>query len=256
MEIWIALAAFAASMLTLFSGFGLGTILMPVFGLFFPIELAVAMTAVVHILNNLFKISLLAQQASRQTVLRFGLPSVFGGFAGAWVLTGLSRLPALHSWQYGDKIFEISWLKGIVALLMLIFALMELAPRLHKLNFARRYMTLGGLLSGFFGGLSGHQGALRSAFLINCGLSKEQFIATGVAVAVLVDLARLPVYFNRFASDRVLEHWPIMLLATCCAFAGAYLGARYLKKVTLAAVRWITATMILVIAFLLGAGIL
>jgi acyl-CoA reductase-like NAD-dependent aldehyde dehydrogenase len=42
------------------------------------------------------------------------------------------------------------------------------------------YLPVGGLLSGFFGGLSGHQGALRSVFLLRAGLTKESFIATGV----------------------------------------------------------------------------
>ncbi len=36
----IPLAALTVSCLTLFSGFGLGTLLMPVFALFFPIETA------------------------------------------------------------------------------------------------------------------------------------------------------------------------------------------------------------------------
>ena len=34
---WIGLAAFFAAGLTLFSGFGLGTLLTPVFALFFPL---------------------------------------------------------------------------------------------------------------------------------------------------------------------------------------------------------------------------
>ena len=46
------------------------------------------------------------------------------------------------------------------------------------------FLAAGGLLSGFLGGLSGHQGALRSAFLIKCGLSKEVFIASGVVIAL------------------------------------------------------------------------
>ena len=41
----VGLAAFGASALTLFSGFGLGTLLLPAFALFFPADLAVAMTA-------------------------------------------------------------------------------------------------------------------------------------------------------------------------------------------------------------------
>jgi uncharacterized membrane protein YfcA len=51
----LCLAALAASGLTLFSGFGLGTLLMPVFAIYFPIEIAVAMTAVVH--RPIFKLS-------------------------------------------------------------------------------------------------------------------------------------------------------------------------------------------------------
>ena len=44
----IPLAALVASGLTLFSGFGLGTLLTPIFALFMPVELAVAATAIVH----------------------------------------------------------------------------------------------------------------------------------------------------------------------------------------------------------------
>ncbi len=59
----VCAAALVASGLTLFSGFGLGTLLMPVFALFVPLELAVAMTAVVHLANNLFKVGLLGRRA-------------------------------------------------------------------------------------------------------------------------------------------------------------------------------------------------
>ena len=41
-----------------------------------------------------------------------------------------------------------------------IFALFELLPLLRRIEFPRRYVPLGGTLSGFFGGLSGNQGAL------------------------------------------------------------------------------------------------
>ncbi|GAB4493899.1 MAG: sulfite exporter TauE/SafE family protein [Saprospiraceae bacterium] len=256
MDFIIGLTAFFSSLLTLFSGFGLGTILTPVFGLFFPVNVAVALTGIVHLLNNLFKLTLLGKNASRQTVLQFGLPSVVGGFLGAVILVGISQLSPLHTWQWGEKTLEITWLKLAIALLMIFFALMEILPVLKKLQFARRYLTLGGLLSGFFGGLSGHQGALRSAFLVNAGLTKEQFVATGVVIACMVDLTRLPIYFNRFTSESLVNEWRTLAFATICAFAGAYIGAKYMKKVTLAFVHWLTAAMIIIIALLLGAGIL
>lgn len=256
MEFVIALAAFTASLLTLFSGFGLGTILTPIFGIFFPLNIAVALTGIVHLLNNLFKLSLLGKNANWKTVLRFGIPSVIGGFIGAMSLATLSQLPALFAWECCGKTLEVSGLKLAIAVLMIVFALMEILPSLKNLNFSNKYLTAGGLLSGFFGGLSGHQGALRSAFLINSGLSKEAFIATGVVIACLVDFTRLPVYFSKFSSGELIQEWPVLLLATFSAFAGAYLGARFLKKTTMQGIQKLTAAMIIAIALLLAAGVL
>lgn len=252
----IAIVAFIASLLTLFSGFGLGTILTPAFGVFFPLHVAVALTGIVHLLNNLFKLSLLGKNADLPLVLRFGIPSVVGGAVGAILLSQLSDLPPLTTWDFYGKTLEITLLKLVIAALMIFFALMEVVPRLKDLNFASRYLTAGGLVSGFFGGLSGHQGALRSAFLVNCGLAKEQYIATGVVIACLVDFTRLPVYFSRFQAHSLTDQWPLLLIATLSAFAGAWLGNRYMKKVTLLAVQRLTAVMIAVIALLLAAGIL
>ena len=54
----IAAVALIASLLTFFSGFGLGTILTPVLVIFFPVEIAIALTGIVHLLNNFFKIAI------------------------------------------------------------------------------------------------------------------------------------------------------------------------------------------------------
>ena len=72
----VALAALLAAGLTLYSGFGLGTLLLPVFALFYPVEVAVAATAVVHGANNVFKVSLVGKHADRGVVLRFGLAAI------------------------------------------------------------------------------------------------------------------------------------------------------------------------------------
>lgn len=256
MDILIGITAFLASLLTLFSGFGLGTLLTPVFGLFFPIHVAVALTGIVHLLNNLFKLSLLGRDAKRSMVLSFGIPSVVGGFIGAWLLIWISGTPPLYTWQWGTKVMEISLLKLTIAALMIFFAFMEIIPALKKLNFTAQYLSIGGLCSGFFGGLSGHQGALRSAFLINAGLSKTQFIATGITIACMVDGIRIPLYFSRFQSAGLMGEWRTLLIATLSAFAGAYLGTRFMKKVTLGFVQTLTAVMIMVIGVLLGVGVL
>lgn len=72
-----------ASVLTFFSGFGLGTVLLPAFAAFFSIELAVVMTAIVHLLNNHFKLMLVGKSAHWQTVFCFGLPAVVAALLGA-----------------------------------------------------------------------------------------------------------------------------------------------------------------------------
>ena len=80
----ICIVALLGSWLTLFSGFGLGTILLPVFGIFFPIEVAIALTAIVHFLNNVFKLLLLGRHVDKRVLLRFGLPATTASTRSSW----------------------------------------------------------------------------------------------------------------------------------------------------------------------------
>ena len=80
------LAAFLAAGLTMYSGFGLGTLMLPVFALFFPIEMAVVATALVHGANNVFKVSLLGRHADREVVLKFGITAIVAAVFGAMAL--------------------------------------------------------------------------------------------------------------------------------------------------------------------------
>lgn len=91
-------AAFLAAVLTLFSGFGLGTILMPVVAIFFPVTVAVAMTAMVHLLNKLLKLALLWSNVHWPVVWRFGIPALAATVPEAWLLTHLLALPAVHTY--------------------------------------------------------------------------------------------------------------------------------------------------------------
>lgn len=255
----VCLAALLASGLTLFSGFGLGTILTPVFALFFPVQAAVAMTAVVHLANNLFKIGLVGRDADWGVVLRFGLPAAFAAMAGAGLLGLFAGLPALASYELGARIHEITPVKAAIGLLIVGFALLELSPRFARLAFPPRWLPLGGALSGFFGGLSGNQGALRSAFLIRAGLSKEAYVGTGAACTVLVDAVRLLVYGASFSAGGWAvvqgEGGAMVVVATLGAFAGAWLGKRLLPTVTLRFVELSVALMMVLIGAGLASGL-
>jgi uncharacterized membrane protein YfcA len=101
----ICLVAFLTSILTFFSGFGLGTILLPVFALFFPIELAVALTGVVHFFNNVFKLFLVGKNANKAVLINFGIPAVFAAIIGAYVLVNITDIKPLYTYTFLNGTF-------------------------------------------------------------------------------------------------------------------------------------------------------
>ena len=187
-------------------------------------------------------------------VLLFGIPAIMASFAGAWLLLKITVLPALFQYQLWGKEFEVTPVKIIIAILLIIFSTLEILPSFQKVQFGRNKLVLGGVLSGFFGGLSGIQGAIRSAFLIKSGLSKEAYIATGVVIACLVDITRLSVYASRFASANMQQNLTLLIAATLSAIAGAYFGKKLLKKVTLRSIQLLVAIMLILISLALGLG--
>jgi uncharacterized membrane protein YfcA len=258
----ISVSALGASCLTFFSGFGLGTILTPVFALFFPVSLAIAMTAVVHLANNLFKIGLVGRDAHWPTVMRFALPAGFAAVIGASLLAKTSTLLPWASYEWLGLSHDITPVKVLIGGLITVFALLELSPSFARLAFPARWLVAGGLLSGFFGGLSGNQGALRSAFLIKLGLSKESYVGTGAVCTVVVDVVRIAVYgFTLPAALASAESSQsgglvLVLVAIVAAFLGSYVGKRLLTQVTLRTVEWTVAAMMMAIGTGLVCGLL
>ena len=253
----IIFTAAGASLLTFFSGFGLGTLLLPVFVLFFPVDVAIAMTAIVHFLNNIYKTALIGQLASREVVLKFGIPAFLFAFIGAKALGFISALPIRFPTHIFDIPVVLSPVKLIIGLLLVIFAIVDLVPtKKDRKPLGQAGLYIGGAMSGFFGGLSGHQGALRTAFLIRMGLSKEVFIASGILISLFVDVSRLTVYWTDLPLEHLREQKFILLAAVLAAFAGAFIGRQLLQKVTLRAIQLIIGVMIGIVGVLLMVGVL
>ncbi len=252
----ISLAAFVVAILTFFSGFGLGTILTPVFMIFFPVDLAIALTGVVHFFNNIFKLFLVGRKANMEVLLRFGIPAVIAAIVGSWILLNITNLQPMFAYNAFGKHFEVYPVKFIISILLIFFAGIDLIPYFNNLQFGKDKLPIGGALSGFFGGLSGNQGALRSAFLIKAGLSKEAFVATAVVVSTSVDFTRLGMYATRFVKSGLSDNLVLVICATLAGIAGAYLGNKLLKKVTLRFLQVTIAIMLIIISLALGAGLL
>ena len=254
MYVLVFLTSLGVAGLTFFSGFGLGTLLMPLFALFFPLPVAVAATAVVHFANNLFKIALVGRNARWGIVLRFGLPAALAAVAGAWLLGRLSLSAPIAVYAFLGAEHAVEPVKLVIGTLMVIFAVFELIPALDRFGLPSRWIPLGGVLSGFFGGLSGHQGALRTIFLIRAGLDATSFVAKIAVVAALVDVVRLTVYGLTFVGGHfaaVGGGWGLVLAGCLGALAGSITGRMLLKKITMRQVRFIVGTLLL----LLGAGL-
>lgn len=252
----VAFTVIVGSILTFFSGFGLGTLMLPVMALFFPVDLAVIATAIVHLANNLFKFGLVFKHIHFQTLWRFGLPAIVSAFFGAYLLRLTGQFPTITEYALNGKVFSISALKIVIGLVMIFFAAIELSKQFSNWQVSKDYLPVGGIISGFFGGLSGHQGAFRAAFLAKAGLTKEQFVGTSNAISILIDITRLSTYFSGFylLTNELKE--PVIYVAIIAAFSGTLIGQKLMKKVTLTFIQRTVAILLITMGSLLIAGIL
>ena len=102
----VSVVALVASTLTFFSGFGLGTVLLPAFALFYPVEQAVALTAAVHFLNPPRRSRVVTH------VREFSLgwePSVAGIDAAGLGVGAAFCCPVLRARTFGSRVDPRDW---------------------------------------------------------------------------------------------------------------------------------------------------
>jgi len=254
--ILVALTVLFGATLTFFSGFGLGTLMLPVFSLFFPLPLAIGATAIVHFSNNIFKFGMLYRHIHVQTLIRFGIPALIAALGGSLLLGLIGEIPVIHSYHLGYIECQMSVMKLVIGFLMLFFAWFDLDPRFSHWQVDKKWMPLGGILSGFFGGISGHQGAFRSAFLTKSGLSKDQFLGTSNAIALIIDISRITVYSVSLNFTQLSGIKGVLLTGIVFAFIGTYFGKTLVKKTTLNGIKQIVGLCLLVLGALFIGGLL
>jgi uncharacterized membrane protein YfcA len=184
------------------------------------------------------------------------VPAILGALVGAWLLLRMADAGPLLTYSAFGRSIEVAPAKLTVGTLLLLFALAELLPSFRKLSFPARYLPLGGLLSGFFGGLVGMQGALRSAFLVKSGLTKEAYVGTGSAIAFLIDVSRLSIYARLIQERQADFDYSLLGAAVVSALLGALLGSRYLHKMTFSGIQAIVAVLLLLVSLGLISGLL
>ena len=177
---------------------------------------------------------LVRRHVNRRVLLGFGITSAAGGLAGALVHTRFSSV-------------VLSYVLGGLLVFAGATGLTGLASRMR---FGRRAAWLAGAASGMFGGLVGNQGGIRSAALLGFGIEKESFVATATAIALMVDGARMPVYFASEA-HQLASVWPYLVLGTIGVVAGTLIGQRVLIRIPEKVFRRVVAMIILLLGFVL-----
>jgi uncharacterized membrane protein YfcA len=211
------------------------------------------MTALVHLLHNGLKTTLLWRSIDWSTAIRFGLPSLVAAIPGALLLKKLAEFhPSTGITLFGIRL-EPSPLSFCIGLILIGFALLETFP---PKNYRMKNLYLGGLLSGFLGGFSGHQGTFRSIFLLNTQLNEKAFLATNAIIAVIVDCVRLLLYSLSFQYLLKSSHLIVLSAAFCGAVLGVIFGKKALKKITLPSIRMLILILLYFFGGLLIFGII
>jgi uncharacterized protein len=214
MEIAALVTAIVAGGIAAMSGFGIGSLLTPLLAARYGTKLAVAMVSVPHLAGTTARFIGLHKQVDWRVFLNFGILSAVGGLAGA-LLNARAESPAL----------------AIVFGCLLVFAAVSgLTGFVDRRRFGRVTAWAAGALSGFFGGLVGNQGGIRSAALLGFDIRKEALVATATAIALIVDGARMPVYFA-IETKGMLAHWPVLLTTIAGVLVGTLWGVRLLRRI-------------------------
>jgi uncharacterized membrane protein YfcA len=207
------LACFLAAALTVPAGFGLATMTTPIFLLWFAPHHAVAGVALVHGAHNAMKSSLLRHHINRENLRRFGGALLLGALLGALLQSVVPSTPLLL----------------LMGLALVVLPLLKVSEAWSSIRLPEAEDRIGGFGSGFMGGLTGHQGALRAMFLQQRLPDKSEYAATAAVLALVVDATRLPVYIWHDATF-LTSNTQLLALFVMAALLGAQLGRRWLEK--------------------------
>jgi len=255
--IFLSVFSFFISIISFFSGFSLSTLLIPLISIFLPVSSAIAITAFIHLVHNLVKFAFLWRSVDWKTVLIFGVPAFLSAIGGAFLLVELATLKPLFFYTLFGVQFEVQLVNFIIGIMLIIIASFDFIPMTKELTFSKKGIFAGGILSGFFGGLSGMQGAFRSSVLIHSSLGKEAFVGTSAAISSLVDLARLIIYGTALHILLVFKaEYTLVAALTLTAFFGLLIGKLYLKKVTISFIKRLVTCLLYIFGLLLCLGII
>jgi uncharacterized membrane protein YfcA len=260
MELFLlALLGAAASAITIVSGFGLNTVLVPAFAVLFPLPLAIAAVAVVHLIASALRLVIFRAHINRVIALQFVPWAIIGGVLGAAILELLGAIPVVTTYTLFGITKSVTSVKVVVGATIATLSLYELRRGTQPVGMSAIGISAGALASGFFGGLSGNQGAIRSTVLIRAGLTPLGFAATGALAAIAIDLTRLVVYGTAGSIAEIISDASVrdaIVAATIGAIIGALVGRQLLAAMSSARLHVVVGWSLIVGGLLIASGAL
>jgi uncharacterized membrane protein YfcA len=220
------------------AGFGIGSILTPLLALSVGTKEAVVAVSIPHLVATAIRFWTLRHKIDRQVLKNFGIASAAGGLLGALLGSRFSS-PVLAYILGGLLVFAGSTgLTGIA----------------RKMRFGKKAAWLGGAVSGVLGGLVGNQGGVRSAAMLGFNLEARAFVATATAIALVVDGARMPVYF--FTSPETVNRLGLWIAVMVAGGAiGTLVGGKVLGRIPETYFRRLVSFLILVLGVVMLSGL-
>ncbi|MEO6210546.1 MAG: sulfite exporter TauE/SafE family protein [Gemmatimonadaceae bacterium] len=229
-HILLALLAVLAGAVASVVGFGIGSLLTPLLAVRIGTQLAVAAISIPHVFATALRFWRLRAHIDRRVLVNFGVTSAAGGLTGA----------LFHSFATNRA------LALVFGAILIFVGTSELSGLASRMRFSGPVAWIAGAVSGVFGGLVGNQGGIRSAALLGFDVERQAFVATATAIGLVVDAARMPVYFA--TQWRALSAiWPLVLIATVGALAGTLVGVPMLRRIPEKLFRRIVAVILILL---------
>lgn len=208
--ILITFTVIIASSVGTLTGFGTSILLVPLLLSFYPVPQTLLFVGIIHWFGNIWKLLLFRKGFQWKLILSFGIPGIAATYLGA------------------ELVFDISTalLSRILGSFLIIYVIYLFTKTSFKIKQSLPAGACGGALSGFFAGLFGMGGAIRSLFLTSFDLPKAVYIATAGAIALTIDTTRLTTYIlNGSRLPRLL------FLGLLIFVPASFLGAKIAKSV-------------------------
>ena len=205
--------AFLTVIIGTVAGFGTSTVFLPIALFFMDFKTALVLVAISHISGNIGAVIFFRHGLDKRLILLFGVPGVILTVFGAYFVVYIPQ----------DD------LQIILGIFLFLFSIYSLLKPDFKVRAEPKNTIIGGSISGFLQGLMGIGGPLRGAFLISYGLEKYKYIATLAAIAVAIDMTRIPIYLANNLLEPQYYYYIVPLIII--GIVGSYTGKKIVKRI-------------------------